>query len=261
MSTESEFEREEPLGEGHRPGGEKRSIVEADGEVWLRKLAVEPGCQHVARPDHHLLGGLADKDKGPAPRVLMPREHPGRADENGHVDVVAAGMHDGHVGAGKVQGADRARVGKARLLLDGKGVHVGSDEERRARAVPQDPDDARPAELLGDLKPGRAQLLGHPRRRLLLLERELRMGVEVLIESFERGVLGGDRRCDGVGHGRSRAGHEDRNGKRGSKNRTQGKDQHPPTNTQRPASSRTSLRPSGRARGQAWSRRREVPCS
>ena len=66
----------------------------------------------------------------------------GGADEDGGVDVVPAGVHDGNGLAGAVFHGDVAGVGDAGFFGDGERVHVGADHERGTGAVFQDGDDA-----------------------------------------------------------------------------------------------------------------------
>ena len=74
------------------------------------------------------------------------------------MNVVSARVHDAHRLAGKILRLDGARVRQARPLLDGKGVHVGPDEDGRPRPVGQDADDAKAAESLRHRESRGAQL-------------------------------------------------------------------------------------------------------
>ncbi len=67
-------------------------------------------------------------------------------------------MHDAHHLAGEILRPDGARIRQSRLLLDGKGVHVGPDENGRSRAVGEDADDAEAAESFRHGEPRGAQL-------------------------------------------------------------------------------------------------------
>ena len=66
-------------------------------------------------------------------------------------------------------------------------------------AVLEDADDAVAADLFGHLEAKGFQLLGQAGRRLLLLERQLGVGVQVLVKGVERLVFGVDLFADGGG--------------------------------------------------------------
>jgi hypothetical protein len=95
----------------------------------------------------------------------------GGAGQPGDVHVVAAGVHDRDLGAGRVRRRGGAGVGEAGGLADGQGVHVGPQHHGRPVAVGEQPDDAGAPDLRGDL----VALLPQPARgqagRPPLLER------------------------------------------------------------------------------------------
>lgn len=88
------------------------------------------------------------------------------------MDIVPAGVHHGHVLARVVFRPNVTRIGKPGLLLDGQCVHVRPDQDRWTGPILHHRDDsiALPlgigvfADVLGHVKPERAQLLGQQRR-------------------------------------------------------------------------------------------------
>jgi hypothetical protein len=109
------------------------------------------------------------------------REKPGDGDERRHVDVVAAGVHDARLGAARIAGRGLRGVGQAGPLGDGQGVEVGPQHHDRPFARAQDADDAVAADARRHLAAGLAPQARQLRRRLPLLERELRPGVELAV--------------------------------------------------------------------------------
>ena len=101
------------------------------------------------------------------------------------MDVVATGVHDGYVDPVGVERAHRARVRQPGPLLHGQRVHVRAQPDDRAVAVAQDTDDPGPAHAGRHL----GAELGEPRRDdpggAGLGERELGVGVQVLVERDE----------------------------------------------------------------------------
>ena len=186
---------------GRQPG----AVVESDGEVGLRNALEEAIADHRQGPAAALLRGLPDEDERSAPAGLGPREQGGRADERGHVDVVPAGMHDRNGLAGLGLRRRGARVGKARFLGHGQGVHVGPEKQSRALAVAHHGDDTGLPQAGRDLVAERAELLGELARAPNLLVGELGIAVKVDVERLELGVelrQRGDHR--GGGRGRER---------------------------------------------------------
>ena len=75
------------------PVGRSCSDVQGEGVVGLGEPGVEAVGEHRLGPADLLLGGLADQDDRPRPAVLVLGQPARGADEAGHVDVVAAGVH------------------------------------------------------------------------------------------------------------------------------------------------------------------------
>lgn len=87
------------------------------GEYGLnRKPSEESLLDHFAGPAFILLGGLKDEKDSPLKFPAIGQTG-GGSQEDGHVTVMTAGMHDPIVAG---------MVGKIILLLDGKGVEFGS---------------------------------------------------------------------------------------------------------------------------------------
>jgi hypothetical protein len=84
------------------------------------------------------------------------------------VHVVSAGVHDRNLDPGVVLHTDLARVGESRLLLDGKSVHVGADEDGGALAVLHHGDDSEAADFFRHVVPQRSKARGELGRRLFL---------------------------------------------------------------------------------------------
>src|SRR5438874_11124647 len=133
-------------------GGQHRAGLGSDGpgrvgEDVLREGDVRPGnpvakaiLQHRLGADGSLFRGLEHGNEGSTPRSPCAGEQVRRAQQAGHVDVVAARMHDAGNATGIVRRGQCRRVGQARALLDGKGVHVGACKDGLSRAIPHDPD-------------------------------------------------------------------------------------------------------------------------
>ena len=105
---------------GDLTAGEDGVDVHADGALHPR---------HDALTDHglgalaQLLGGLEDEADGAAELLGVRVEIFHRSQQHGHVVVVAAGVHDALVDAGKIQTG---------LLHNGQGVHIGAQQHRVA---------------------------------------------------------------------------------------------------------------------------------
>ncbi len=141
-----------------------------------------------------LLGRLADEDQRALPAGLQAGQHAGGADPAGHVHVVAAGVHDADLVAVLVARADLAGVGQAGLLDDRQGVHVGAHQHGRPVAVLEDADDAVAADVLRHLEADLLQLAGQAGGGSRLVERQLGVGVQVLVQRLQPVVLGRDTR-------------------------------------------------------------------
>ena len=105
-------------------------------------------------------------------------------------------MHDADFEAILVAGADLAGVRQPGFFDDRQGVHVGTNQDGGPLAVFEDTDDAGAADLLGHVEAGGPQLLCQAGGRLLFLEREFGMGMDVLVEGDQRIELGAELLLD-----------------------------------------------------------------
>ena len=93
--------------------------MERDGVVGERKLLEQSVGQHGPGPGSTFLGGLSHHQQGALPTTLLPAQNPGSPHEAGHVDIVAAGMHEADGLAVRTLNADFAGIFQAGLLGDG----------------------------------------------------------------------------------------------------------------------------------------------
>jgi len=128
--------------------------------------------QHLRTPRGRFLRGLQDEFHRALEPFLPLRQQLGGPERAGHVDVVSARVHD----------ALRARgiVGAGRFH-DGKGIHVGTDDERAAGAARiERRQEARRARNAGlHLKPLALQVAPSRVGRARLVKRQLRVAVNV----------------------------------------------------------------------------------
>ena len=176
--------------------GEGVDVVEADDVVGAAEALVEVVGEEGLGAVDGFFGGLADEHEGSMPLRFGGGQGAGGADEDGGVDVVAAGVHDADFLAGCVGDGDVAGVGEAGLFDDGKGVHVGADEEGGAGPVLEEGDDTEgvgavgvEADVVGDGVAGVAEILGEDGGGALFVVGEFGVGVEVFVD-FDEGGLG-----------------------------------------------------------------------
>jgi hypothetical protein len=142
----------------------------------------ESVVEHSPRSVTGLLRRLEQRHQGPVPAVPAVGEQLGRTQQAGDVQVVAAGVHHGHLVAVGIGGDDRAGVRKTGGLANRQGVHVGAQQHRRAVPVVQDADHAGAADALVHLEAGRPQSVGREPSGASLLARQLGIAVEVAVE-------------------------------------------------------------------------------
>ena len=174
-------------------------VVLGKDEVGAAEAQVEVIGEHGARAVNGLLRGLADEHDGAVPLRFAVGEFAGCSEEDGHVDVVTAGVHDADILALSVDGADSRGVVEAGLFFDGERVHVGANEETRAGAVLEHSNDAEClgsifvfADAFGDGIAEFAKFAGEEGGGLLFVVRELGIAVEVLVCFSEGGKLAVD---------------------------------------------------------------------
>ncbi len=202
---------EHPVARGHEGAaaqheaalGHARVVVHGIDRVAgkaLEQAFIDHGL--AAAVEAALLRGLEDQVQGAA-EAPVAREVLGRAQQHGHVAVMAAGMHAAR---------NAARVFGARGLLDGQRVHVGANAQAaRAVAQAQRADQARAAHATCDFVAPLLQLGGDEVRRAVLGERQLGVLVQMAAYGHQFLLVGqelGDARvaaggCEGVGHSRT----------------------------------------------------------
>ena len=152
------------------------------GREALQKAVVE----HDLGARLALLGRLEDEVDG-ALEGARRRQVLGGTEQHRRVAVVAAGVHHPRVLRG---------VREVGRLVNGQGVHVGAQPDRPALApaLPMhDPDDAGAADLLVHLVDAeRAQLIGDECRRLVLLEGQFGVLVQMPPPQGQRVAVGLD---------------------------------------------------------------------
>jgi hypothetical protein len=119
----------------------------------------------------HLLGGLEDEHRGAGHLTPARGEDLRHRDGDGGVTVVSARVHD----AGRTGGERRLEQ-----FGEGQRVGVGAPRHRAAGRVPaQHAHHAGAGDARPHLEPGGLQPLGDDAGRALLLERQLRVAVEI----------------------------------------------------------------------------------
>ena len=150
-----------------------------------------------------LLGRLEDELDGARQPILDSRQDAGGRQQDGHVRVVPAGVHDADV-LPVVLGRRLAGEGDVDLFANRQPVHVGAQRHHRARpAALEDGDDAGAGDAGLRLEPEGLEAVGDVLRGLDLAVGELRPLVEIPapLEQFglDRGGelvdLGRERRC------------------------------------------------------------------
>ena len=148
-----------------------------------RKSLEQPLLDHHPAAALVLLGGLEDEVDGAA-EIRLPREHGRRAQQHRRVAVVAAGVH---------LARDRRCVRDAGLLVDVQCVEIGAQADRvAAGSAAQHADHAGAGKPRVHFEPERAELVGDEGGGRRLLERGLRVGVDVVAPGFELGNERGD---------------------------------------------------------------------
>ncbi|CAH0327561.1 hypothetical protein SRABI128_06228 [Microbacterium sp. Bi128] len=87
----------------------------------------ESVVEHAAGAVAGFLGGLEQGHERASPLVLVLGEQSGGAQQACDVNVMSAGVHDGHTVPALVQGCDGACVVCAGPFLQGQRVHVGPE--------------------------------------------------------------------------------------------------------------------------------------
>ena len=160
----------------NEPGIEPGRVVEADYRGERRVLEHAVG-DHRGRPGQRLLGRLEDQLDAAAERAADGRERVRHTQRDGRVHVVAAGVH--------LSGHERRERDTARLL-DGQRIHVRAHAHGRPGSAADHADDAGPADARPERDVQFRKVGGDSARRLVLLERELRMLVYLPASAISR---------------------------------------------------------------------------
>src|SRR5260370_30368293 len=96
-------------------------VVQADDHVGFAEALVEVVGEHGLGAVYGLFGGLADDHERAVPLRFGLGEGAGGSDEDGGMDVVAAGLHDAYFLAALALDDDMARIGDAGLSVVGAG--------------------------------------------------------------------------------------------------------------------------------------------
>ena len=126
---------------------------------------------------------LRHQTRGPGPRR--------------HVDIVSAGVRPRNRLAARVFHDDFTGERQIGFFLDGQGIQFGPQHHRRPRPIFHYRDNASLPDASSDLISQGPRARGKFGRRLHLLERQLRVLVQVDIQGF-------DVRIDGINFGRGR---------------------------------------------------------
>ena len=170
--------------------GRKRGDVLAEHDVRAGEAVEHAVGDHRLGALAVLLGGLEHRDDGARPRVPIGDEPLERAQHRGDVHVVAARVHDRHIETRGVGAARGARVVEAGALGDREGVGVGAQPHHGTglgvgARVADDRGDPGPPDARLELDAERGQMRRDDARGAGLLERELRMPVQIGVDGFE----------------------------------------------------------------------------
>ncbi len=186
-ATPGDLDRE-AVGSGHHGPG-----VDADGaglhrgpvvhgkDGLHRKAVKQPVFHHHAGTGKTFFARL-EHQHGGAVEVARFREVARGANQHGGVAVVAATVHE----------ALLARLpGEVVVLGQRQGIHVGTQADGPTAVAPlQATDDAGTGQTAIDLQAVAAECLGDDRRRTEFLERQFRMGVQVMAPRLQLGQQG-----------------------------------------------------------------------
>jgi hypothetical protein len=135
--------------------------VERHREVWPWKTLEQAVGQHSFGAAARFLRWLEQEHDRAGPLVAMGCEVTSDANEIGHVNVVPARVHHADSGAAFIGCANCGSVRNARLLGDGKRVHIGPEHEHFTGTVLENADHAMTTDVGRNLDVNVAKLLGH----------------------------------------------------------------------------------------------------
>lgn len=157
----------------------------AQDHVRLRKPLEQPVVDHRLGALCRLFGRLENGQHRPVPVPRRSGEQAGGTGQPGDVHVMSAGVHDRHLIAVVVDAGLGAGVVESGGLLDREGVHIGAQHDRRTDAIAQHAHHACPADAGGDLESRLPQPFGRLLGSAVLLEGQLRVGVQITVEGPE----------------------------------------------------------------------------
>lgn len=144
--------------------------------------------EHRLGAPKHFFGRLGDEQQRAVPLALQAGERVRGPDPTRHVQVVAAAVRHERL-LTKECGLDLARIRQGGFLLHRQCVQLGAYEDGGPLTVAQQAHDAGLADALGHLEAQSAQRVGQPSGRKDLLEGEFRLGVNVLVQALDAGVV------------------------------------------------------------------------
>ena len=163
--------------------------MQGDGVIRQREALVQPVVQHRFGTAAPLFGRLGDEDQGAFPLRLQLRQAAGGPYPYGHVHVVAAGVHHAHGIAVFIACGDGAGVGLPGFFNYGQRIHVGAHQQGGPRAVFQQSNDAIAAYVFSYFETSLPQFGGHAAGGLGLVKGQLGMGVQMLVQALQIGVI------------------------------------------------------------------------
>ncbi len=195
----------EHVGAGHRraralqdPPRRSRRGVLPEGDVRGAETLEEVVVDHRLGAAADLLGGLEHRQQPTRPLAASGQQLVGGTQQPGDMQVVPARVGDTDVVAIGIGAPRRARVGEPGLLGDGQRVHVGPAQHGRTVAVLEHPDHPGASHVAGHGEAERLEPVGHDPGGAVLLERQLGVGVQVLVQGPQLGEgRGGQRRHGG----------------------------------------------------------------
>lgn len=164
--------------------GDRRHVLTKD-HLGLGDAVVEAVLDHGVRPATELFGRLEDRDQCAMPLLLCPDEFRHGANQAGDVDVVPAGVHDRYLKALVVHTHGSACVVQPGGFLDGQCIHVSTQHHNGALPVPENTHYAGLSDVPVDLEAQTVKVSGHDSSRSHLLERQLRVSVQVFVQFFK----------------------------------------------------------------------------
>ena len=109
--------------------------MQSESEIGFREFCVKAIREQRARSADRFFRRLADEHDRAVPLIFQFRERSRRADENRHVNVVTARVHDVDFFAFVILRYDFAGVGQTGLFVHRQRIEIGAHEHGRARAV------------------------------------------------------------------------------------------------------------------------------